>query len=488
MKNALPERASLENLRKQAKSLLADARAAEPIAVERIRAHHPGVRGTLGLHDAQLVVAREYGFENWTALKEHVEFLAADRDERIRQLVEGARKIPRDRVLSLLAHDPNLTQEPALAAVVGDLPRLTAALDADPGLVNRPTRFEGWLLLMIAAGSPLLHDPERRPQVLDAVRLLLDRGADPNGYVPNEEFPDSHLAALYAASNMSRDREVVRMLLDAGANADDGESLYHATEGDDLELIETLIQAGANPNGVLHNALYREAPEVLRLLLRHGADPVGATSAFDAHPLVHHAIRSGRSVETLGLLLDYGVDPGQRDTDGRTAYVLAMWYGRRDLVELFESRGYREDVGPVEQALLEGRKPMEELPEEIQRHLVDTAMGGGVAHVRQLLEAGWPVDARGEHQATAIHFAAWNGNLEMVRTILEFGPDLTLRDASFDAPPLGWAHHGATYSPSPKDDYPAIIEALVAEGAPMTLEPNHDDERINAVVRRLRGE
>lgn len=489
MKKVLPERASLENLRKQAKTLLTAMRAGEHSAMERLKAHHPGVRGELGLHDAQLVLAREYGFEHWGALKEQVEFLAADRDERIRLLVEGARKIPRDRVLSLLAHDPNLVQEPALAAVIGDVPRLTAALDDDPSLVNRPTRFEGWTLLMIAAGSPLLGDPERRAQVLAVLRLLLARGADPNGYVPNEEYPDSHLGALYAAANMSRDLEVVRLLLDAGATADDGESLYHATEGDDLRIAEVLIQAGASlDGGVLHNALYRESPAMLRLLLQHGADPETAKSYFDPNPALHHAVRNGRSAETIGLLLDHGADPARRDDDGRTAYSVAIRCGRPDLLAAFEERGYREEINDLERSLLEGNLPSGELPEEVTRHLPDAARGGNLSHVQRLLASGWPVNAQGDEGATAIHWASWFGNLAMVQSILAYGPDLTIRDTSFDAPPLGWAHHGSMYSPAPKDDYPAVIEALVVAGAPMILKPDHEDERINDVIRRLIGD
>ena len=54
----LPERASLEQLRKQAKEHLATLRAADPAAK---------------LADAQYALAREYGFESWPRLVHHVE-------------------------------------------------------------------------------------------------------------------------------------------------------------------------------------------------------------------------------------------------------------------------------------------------------------------------------------------------------------------------------------------------------------------------------
>ena len=44
--------------------------------------------------------------------------------------------------------------------------------------------------------------------------------------------------------------------------------------------------------------------------------------------------------------------------------------------------------------------------------------------VHLMLGAGWPVNARGKHGATALHFAAWHGNLEMVRHIMERRPPI----------------------------------------------------------------
>src|SRR5690242_4349912 len=72
----LPERANLEQLKKQAKNLLNAARNQEPSALNRFRAvltTRAVDRNTVALHDAQFVVAREYGFKSWNDLREHVE-------------------------------------------------------------------------------------------------------------------------------------------------------------------------------------------------------------------------------------------------------------------------------------------------------------------------------------------------------------------------------------------------------------------------------
>ena len=76
----LPARASLEQLRKQAKELLKNYRAGDSVAVERFRAIIPRLvendsDDDVALSDAQFVVAREFGFESWAALKQHVEVL-----------------------------------------------------------------------------------------------------------------------------------------------------------------------------------------------------------------------------------------------------------------------------------------------------------------------------------------------------------------------------------------------------------------------------
>src|SRR5262250_3239564 len=72
----LPERANLEQLKKQAKSLLHEARSQDPAALKRFRAilaGRPLNPDTVALHDAQFVIAREYGFKSWNDLREHVE-------------------------------------------------------------------------------------------------------------------------------------------------------------------------------------------------------------------------------------------------------------------------------------------------------------------------------------------------------------------------------------------------------------------------------
>ena len=73
MRKALPVRPSLEHLKAQAKDLLAAYRSGDARAASRFRDALPRAVEGAKLHDAQSVIAREYGFASWAKLREHVE-------------------------------------------------------------------------------------------------------------------------------------------------------------------------------------------------------------------------------------------------------------------------------------------------------------------------------------------------------------------------------------------------------------------------------
>ena len=69
----LPARPSLDSLRKQAKRLARDVAAGNGEAIGRVHAQLPRAKLPLSNRDAQLVVAREYGFVGWSALTAEVQ-------------------------------------------------------------------------------------------------------------------------------------------------------------------------------------------------------------------------------------------------------------------------------------------------------------------------------------------------------------------------------------------------------------------------------
>ncbi|MGH9592580.1 MAG: ankyrin repeat domain-containing protein, partial [Bryobacteraceae bacterium] len=127
------------------------------------------------------------------------------------------------------------------------------------------------------------------------------------------------------------------------------------------------------------------------------------------------------------------------------------------------------------------------LPEEERRKVTDAALNNNDAAVRLMLEAGWPVDARGQHGATPLHWAAWNGNLEMLHEILRYQPQLELKENDFKGTPLGWAIHGSKNGwRRAQGDYPGVVEALIDAGAeaPELTDGLEASEPVREVLRR----
>jgi len=80
MRRELPPRPHLEHLKKQAKELLESHSQGDPEARERVRTTLPArLEAPLALHDAQSVIAREYGFASWRALRAELEQRSAQR-------------------------------------------------------------------------------------------------------------------------------------------------------------------------------------------------------------------------------------------------------------------------------------------------------------------------------------------------------------------------------------------------------------------------
>ena len=112
----LPEKPHLEVPKREARALLKEWRAGFPEALERIGNRHPRFKkadpnaisaGKFLLNDAQLVVAREYGFSNWAELKERISANSAAR------LLQGAiHQDDREAAVRLLRANPNLLHLP----------------------------------------------------------------------------------------------------------------------------------------------------------------------------------------------------------------------------------------------------------------------------------------------------------------------------------------------------------------------------------------
>src|SRR5215831_1121379 len=134
----LPERANLEQLKKQAKSLLHAARDQDSAALQRFQAipalsrtlSAKGGAHNLALHDAQFVIAREYGFKSWNELREHVEESSLSFAAAVDEFVRCATGSAQARALRLLARHPAIAHASIYTELVlGDAEAVTARLE-----------------------------------------------------------------------------------------------------------------------------------------------------------------------------------------------------------------------------------------------------------------------------------------------------------------------------------------------------------------------
>jgi ankyrin repeat protein len=100
-----------------------------------------------------------------------------------------------------------------------------------------------------------------------------------------------------------------------------------------------------------------------------------------------------------------------------------------------------------------------------RRQVADAARNNDLEAVRVFLESGWPADARGQHQATPLHWAAFNGNVDMAESVLKAGAPLEATDADYGGTPLGWAIFGSEHGGNAAGNYSATVELLLRAGA-----------------------
>ena len=130
----LPAKPSLDHLRRQARDLLRAAQAGDTAAAGRIRA----VADALTLANAQLAVAREYGFASWTRLRDEVTARTASLARQAEACCEASIRDGTGRAARMLAASPELARYSfATAVILGDAGRMRTELGRDPGLATQ---------------------------------------------------------------------------------------------------------------------------------------------------------------------------------------------------------------------------------------------------------------------------------------------------------------------------------------------------------------
>ena len=228
------------------------------------------------------------------------------------------------------------------ACAAGDLDALTELLDRQPELANARDEH----------GATALH---LALEQLAAVRLLLERGAEPNARDTGDNALPLHFAAGGAPI------ETVRALLDAGSDVH-GSGDAHALDvigwaacfaQPRRDVIALLLDRGARHHVFSavavadHDALRQLAAQdagALRRRLARSEQEQTALHYCIAPPdgLVGGLFRTGEHYRTLELLVELGAELEARDAKGRTPLDVAMLRGDREAMRILHDAGARE--------------------------------------------------------------------------------------------------------------------------------------------------
>ena len=434
MARQLPPNPSLEQLKKQAKSLLKRQQAADPEALTRIRENHPRWRklsaqqaaSPLALADAQLVIASEYGFASWAKLQSHVKTLeaASSTAEAVASLRDAAGK--------------------------GDLARLNALLDAHGELIDE----RGGEGVRTALHQAVFGNSEA------AVKLLLERGANPNIRCEGDNAYPLHFA-------VEKHRfPIIRLLVEHGADTV-GEGDYHelgvigwATAWDYMqpspEIVAYLLAHGAKHN--IFSAVAIGETEVIReVVARTPSDLERRMNGTIMRYMPLHLAVIKNQPAALTTLLDLGANTESIDEARFSALDLAALYGRHDLAQVLLERGAKvrlpaavalhrtadverllhRDPGTLEPGRRWGNlivRASERAPGDVIETLI---RNGASVSIRD--DPKTSIDATSGY--TPLHAAAWYGNVSAIDVLMRHGADVRAREEKYHGTPAGWADY-----------------------------------------------
>lgn len=506
----LPAVPNLEQQKKQARELLDAARAHDAAALARFRAHHPRLGALpdaewppsrLALHDAQVVLAREYGFASWPKLKAHIEAVVATRRRRpfVRDLQyydDRARGL-----LEVLADGAPSTLEqvrswhPAFADASDEKIRRAATsrsfTRADARLVyarqHGCASWDGFVEYLRRLDTGEAAEPFM--EVVEAGRsgdwgratallgthpdLVRARGTNGNTLL---NLASSLVACPPPGAATSSERLApVQLLLEAGADPNQGNDrgwtpLHQAGYRNDPEMAAILLGAGARADVEAHGeggtplavALFWGHREVSQVLAEAGVVPrnLRVAAGLGRTDLVRSCFTAvgGLTPEASaarGFYRPHSGLPTWRPSDDPQevldeAMVWAAKAGRVEVMSLLAERGARVDADPYRGtpllwAVYPGRV-------EAARWLLDHG-----ADVNQRATFGGPTHGDG---VTALHLAAQNGQLSLVEFLVTRGADPTIEDVIYRSTPAGWAAHFGAH------DVASYLEGLRGRSAP----------------------
>jgi ankyrin repeat protein len=416
-----------------------------------------------------------------------------------------------DQADSLLAADPTIRNACVqTAAVLGDVDALASHLKSDPSAATaRGGPYEWDLLTHLCFSRYLQHREELSDAFLACARLLLENGATATtGF-----FEHTHAlrpefeSVLYGACGIAHNPDLTQLLVDHGADVNDGEVPYHAPETYDNRALQVLVRSGRMTPVSLVLMLLRKLDwhdyDGAKWLLENGTDP--NVSWAKGLPTFQFALTRDSDIRMMQLLLEHGTDPLAVMTthDGRqfNGIETAARLGRGDVLALLRERGVSIELhgeasliaacalGDEASVLgISGAEP--DLVGAVQKDatelLMRFALSGNADGVRLLHDLGVDIDtrnARGDaywdiaKDSTALHIAAWKAHHDVVALLVERGADVNATNGRGETP-LMRAVAAATDSYWMRHRKPDSVRTLLAAGATkngVTLPTGYDE-------------
>jgi ankyrin repeat protein len=373
---------------------------------------------------------------------------------------------------------------------------------------------------------------------LAMVEVLLDFGADPNR---RSDWWAGGFHALYSATGAAADR-----LIAAGAIPDacaaahlDRPDLLTRLIADDPARVHERGGDGQTP---LHFARSRA---VIDRLLAAGADidardvdhrSTAAEWMLDRkrgagrYDLARYLVERGASAEiflaaALGLadrvramlqanpkLLDLRTGQGDYGEKPPSSYHIYFWtigasHSPLDVAAQFDQedtmRTMLEFASPLQRLYLacrlgdeaQARSVLREHPGIIEsmtsadhRAISDAAWNGDARAVALMSELGFDPRTPGHDAGTALHCAAWEGSAETVAVLLRRSDARSLvaiRDAHYNATPLGWCCHGSRFG-NTSHDHAGVARLLLEAGARLGPDTSEASPSVEAVLNSTR--
>ncbi len=372
----------------------------------------------------------------------------------------------------------------------------------------------------------------------DKIRTLLDYGADINA--GSEWAAGSYSALQHCLDGATPAKlEFAKFLIDWGAEIDlhsaagldrldlvreiiDGDPERVHERGPDgarplhlaasVEMADLLLDAGADPSArcVDHNStagmwLLKSYPEVSsRIAGRGGPVDIFMAAALGDAARVDECLAADASAISARI----GVGEWTEHTGGGDKYIwvlgshksphrIACDFGHDDLHRHRVEKSPSElkliaacecgDRGTAERIVSEQPDAVQNLPLEYRRALADAAWAGDVECVRLMLDLGFDPHVVGDHDSAPIDRASFHGFREIVELLLEKDPNPPLkRQNEFGGMPLGTCLWGQIHGWAEDTDYPGTVRALLNAGS--TYHPDwlpYPDKEIDAILREF---